>query len=102
MGGQGSPEYRQYIAEDGLLNEFKLMWELRESFPLHFAVFKQLACHLSHEANVEQVFSRAGLVADPNLLPSHLSTLVMVSFNRLRTLSYYSTKLNYRTQKYHL
>jgi hypothetical protein len=34
-------EYSQYIAEDGLLNEFKMMWELRESFPLHFTVFKQ-------------------------------------------------------------
>jgi hypothetical protein len=75
-------EYSQYIAEDGLLNEFKMMWELRESFPLHFTVFKQTACHLSHEANVEQVFSRAGLIADPNLLPSHLSTLVMVGFNK--------------------
>jgi hypothetical protein len=69
-------------AEDGLLNEFKMMWELRESFPLHFTVFKQTACHLSHEANVEQVFSRAGLLVDPNLLPSHLSTLVMVGFNK--------------------
>ena len=39
-------------------------------------------CHLSHEANVEQVFSRAGLLADPNLLPAHLSTLVTVGFNR--------------------
>jgi hypothetical protein len=75
-------EYSQYIAEDGLLNEFKMMWELRESFPLHFTVFKQTACHQSHEANVEQVFSRAGLLADPNLLPSHLSTLVMVGFNK--------------------
>ena len=55
-----------------------MMWELRESFPLHFTVFKQTACHLSHEANVEQVFSRAGLLADPNLLPAHLSTLVTV------------------------
>jgi hypothetical protein len=75
-------EYSQYIAEDGLRNEFKMMWELRESFPLHFTVFKQTACHLSHEANVEQVFSRAGLLADPNLLPSHLWTLVMVGFNK--------------------
>ena len=75
-------EYSQYIAEDGLLNEFKMMWELRESFPLHFTVFKQTACHLSHEANVEQVFSRAGLLADPNLLPAHLSTLVTVGFNK--------------------
>jgi hypothetical protein len=68
-------EYSKYIAEDGLLNEFKMMWELRESFPLHFTVFKQTACHLSHESNVEQVFSRAGLLA-------HLSTLVTVGFNR--------------------
>ena len=75
-------EYSQYIAEDGLLNEFKMMWELRESFPLHFTVFKQTACHLAHEANVEKVFSRAGLLADPNLLPAHLSTLVMVGFNK--------------------
>jgi hypothetical protein len=76
-------EYSQYISEDGLLNEFfKMMWDLRESFPLHFTVFKQTACHLSHEANVEQVFSRAGLLADPNLLPSHLSTIVMVGFNK--------------------
>ena len=48
----------------------------------HFIVFKQTACHLPHEANVEQVFSRAGLLADPNLLPAHLSTLVMVGFNK--------------------
>ena len=40
------------------MNEFKMMWSLRESFPLHFTVFKQTACHLAHEANVEQVFSR--------------------------------------------
>ena len=72
----------EYFTEDGLLNEFKMMWELRESFPLHFTVFKQTACHLSHEANVEQIFSRAGLLADPNLLPSHLSTLVTVGFNK--------------------
>ena len=40
-------EYSRYIAEDGLLNEFKMMWDLRESFPLHFTVFKQTACHLA-------------------------------------------------------
>jgi hypothetical protein len=54
---KGLKEYSQYIAEDGLLNEFKMMWELRKFFPLHFTVFKQTACHLAHEANVEQVFS---------------------------------------------
>ena len=36
-------EYSQYIAEDGLLNEFKMMWELQKSFPLHFTIFKQTA-----------------------------------------------------------
>jgi hypothetical protein len=38
-----------------LLNEFAMMWELRERFLLHFIVFKQTDCHLSHKANVEQV-----------------------------------------------
>ncbi len=37
----------QYIAEDGLLNEFKIMWELRESFPLYFTVLnrRHATCH---------------------------------------------------------
>jgi hypothetical protein len=37
---------------------------------------------LSHESNIEQVFSRAGLLADPNLLPAQLSMIVTVGFNR--------------------
>ena len=74
--------YLQYIREDGLLNQFKMMWDLRESFPLHFTVFKQTACHLAHEANVEKVFSRAGLHPDPNLLQAHQLTLIMVGFNK--------------------
>lgn len=41
--------------ENNLLNEFKMMWHLRNSFPLHFIVFKQTACHVPHEAFVEQV-----------------------------------------------
>ena len=49
-----------------------MMWKLREAFPLHYIVFKQTASHLPHEANVEQIFSRAGLLADPNLEPAHL------------------------------
>ena len=58
------------------------LWELREAFPLHFIVFKQTASHLAHEANVEQIFSRAGLVADPNLNPVNLVTLVKIGFNK--------------------
>lgn len=32
-----------------------MMWALRETFPLHYVVFKQTACHIPHEANVEQI-----------------------------------------------
>ena len=59
-------ELAEYRCADGLLNEFKMMWKLRHRFPLHFIVFKQMACHLPHEANVEQYFSRAGNLSDPN------------------------------------
>ena len=69
-------------SEDGLLNEFTMMWKLREAFPLHYIVFKQTASHLPHEANVEQIFSRAGLLADPNLDPAHLVMLVKIGFNK--------------------
>ena len=40
------------------------------------------ACHLPHEGNVEQIFSRAGLLADPNLQPAFLGTLVKVGVNK--------------------
>ena len=55
-----SPDsFSEFVDNRSLLNEFAMMWALRELFPLHFIVFKQTACHLSHEANVEQVSSRA-------------------------------------------
>ena len=59
-----------------------MMWALRDSFPLHFHIFKQTACHLPHEANVEQVFSRAGNLSDPNMDPEFLAHLVMVLRSR--------------------
>ena len=65
-----------------LLNEFAMMWALRDAFPLHYIIFKQTASHLPHEAFVEQIFSRAGLLADPNLDPAHLVRLVKVGFNK--------------------
>ena len=49
---------------------------------LHFILFKQTACHLAHEANVEQVFSRAGNLADPNMDPEFLAHLVMCAVNK--------------------
>ena len=80
--GMGIKEYSMFMSEDGLLNEFAMMWALREAFPLHYIVFKQTACHLPHEANVEQIFSRAGLLADPKLEPAYLAILVKVGFNK--------------------
>ena len=60
-------ECQRFVSvEDGILNEFEMMWLLRILFPLHFVVFKQTACHLSAEANVEQVFSRAGQLPEVN------------------------------------
>ena len=43
-----------------MVNHFyKLMWDMRLRFPLHFIVFEQVSSHIAHEANVEQYFSRA-------------------------------------------
>ena len=75
--------YSEFINEDDdLLNEFEMMWSLRDRFPLHFILFKQTACRLAHEANAEQVFSRAGNLADPNMDPEFLAHLVMCAVNK--------------------
>jgi hypothetical protein len=65
-------------SEDGVLTEIEMMWQLRILFPLHFVLFKQTACRLSAEANVEQVYSRAGqlLDVDPDALADMVSILV--------------------------
>ena len=53
-------------------------------FPLHFIVFKQTACHLGHEANVEQLFSRSGNLTDPNIDPHFLGKLTSIGVNKSR------------------
>ena len=58
------------------------MYNFRYRFPLHYLIFKQTASHLPHEANVEQAFSRAGRLADPNLDPNYLGKMVMVGMNK--------------------
>ena len=80
--GMGLKEYEKFMSADMLLNEFAMMWALREAYPLHYIIFKQTASHLPHEAFVEQIFSRAGLLADPNLDPARLVCLVKVGFNK--------------------
>jgi hypothetical protein len=71
-----------FVDDGSLLNEFAMMWDLRERFPLHFIVFKQTVCHLSHEANVDQVISRVGSLSNPNMDPEYLPHLVMVGVNK--------------------
>ena len=67
--------------EQGLINEFALIYNLRDSFPLHFVVFKQTAVHIPHEANVEQVFSTSGILSSAHTDPHHLARLTMIARN---------------------
>ena len=65
----------------GMINEFALHWAMRKTFPLHFFVFRQVASHLPHEGNVEQIFSLGGRLSDPNMNPAYLATLVFIGSN---------------------
>ena len=73
---------RFVCVEDGVLNEFEMMWHLRIVFPLHSFVFKQTASHLAAEANVEQVFSRAGQLSEVNSDPDGLAAMVSIMINK--------------------
>ncbi len=72
----------QRFVEDGVLNEFEMMCQLRVLFPLHFFVFKETVSHLTAEANVEQVFSRAGQLSQVNLDPDALADMVSIMVNK--------------------
>ena len=39
---------REYRDDAGIVNEFALMYHLRNSFPLHYIAFKQTASHIPH------------------------------------------------------
>eukprot|EP00966_Prymnesium_polylepis_P086516 2002415-Prymnesium_polylepis.1 len=71
-----------FTDEQGLVNEFALLWNLKDSFPLHYVVFKQTAVHIPHEANVEQVFSTSGILSSPHKDPRHLARLTMIARNK--------------------
>ena len=57
---------KEFRDDHGIVNEFALMYKVRDQFPLHYIVFKQTASHLPHEANSEQLFSRSGDLSDDN------------------------------------
>ena len=78
----GTEVTARFELENGSLNEFAMMWELRKSFPLHYIVFKQCAAHLPHEGNSEQTFSRAGQLSDPNINPIYLARLTKIGINK--------------------
>ncbi len=64
--------HRFVSAEDGVLNEFEMMWQLRILFPLNFVVFKQTTCHLTVEANVEwQEFGKQKRLFNSRDIPDH-------------------------------
>ena len=67
----------------GIVNEFALMYDLRQSFPLHYTVFKQTASHLPHEGNSEQLFSRSGDLSDDNgkMDPTRLAVWTSIGIN---------------------
>ncbi len=76
-------ESQRFVSvEDGVLNEFDMVWHLRILFPLHFFVFVQTASHLAAEANVEQVFSRAGQLSEVNSDPDSLADMVSIMINK--------------------
>ena len=62
--------------------QFKMLWAIKDRFPLHFIVFKQTASHIGHEANVERLFSRSGLLSDPNMHPKYLGLLTAIRVNK--------------------
>ena len=59
------------------------MYHVRQSFPLHYIVFKQTASHLPHEGNSEQLFSRSGALSDDNgkMDPVRLAVWTSIGIN---------------------
>ena len=68
---------------EGIVNEFALMYHVRNSFPLHYIVFKQTASHIPHEGNSEQLFSRSGALSDDNgkMDPARLGVWTSIGVN---------------------
>ena len=74
---------REYRDDAGIVNEFALMYHLRNSFPLHYIAFKQTASHIPHEGNSEQLFSRSGALSDDNgkMDPARLAVWTSIGVN---------------------
>ena len=61
-----------------MINEFSLMHAIKETFPLHYTTFRQTAAHISHEADVESLFSLAKGLTHWNMRPGFLRVLTLL------------------------
>ena len=43
----------EFVDDEDMVNEFALLYKLRNAFPLHYILFKQVSSHLPHEANTD-------------------------------------------------
>jgi hypothetical protein len=68
----------------GLVDEFALMSRLKKKFPLHHTVSRQSSSHLSHEGNVERVFSGAKARANAEMRSSMLRLITKTGVNKER------------------
>ena len=78
---------KKFRDDDGIVNEFALLYELRSKLPLHWIVFKQTASHLPAPARGEygarQLFSRSGALSDDNgkMDPARLAVWTAIGVN---------------------
>jgi hypothetical protein len=74
---------RQFKDDEGIINEFALLYHVQAQFPLHYIVFKQTASHIAHEGNSEQIFSRSGALSDDNgkMDPVRLAVWTSIGIN---------------------
>jgi hypothetical protein len=70
----------------GMLNEFQLLFSLKNEFPLHFFVFRRTCVHIGHEGNAEDTFSLSGSLSNENTHTaiSFLSRLTRIQRNKAR------------------
>lgn len=69
--------------KDGLLNEFAMMWSAARRLPT--TLYCLQVDGISSSARGERradLFTRSGLLSDPNLDPAYLATVVKVAFNK--------------------
>ena len=67
-----------------MIDEYKMIFSLRDEFPLHYQLFRRMNSHISSEANAESTFSLSGKLSNNNRQTDsdNLSCLVRIESNR--------------------